>query len=90
MERAGFFLRRRVDGDDRTALSFEPVRAVAIDEFLFAPVIGGLWTHKDVVTDVFDFEDLLDAHELLAIKSLNEQRAQEAAEREAAARGHGA
>ncbi|QDX92070.1 4-alpha-glucanotransferase [Brevibacillus laterosporus] len=50
-----------------------------MDEFLFAPVLGGLWTHRDVVEDVFDIDDLLDAHEIMEVKAENTRRAQEAA-----------
>jgi hypothetical protein len=41
-------------------------------------VIHGLWTHADVVNDSFTFLDLLEAHEILAIKSENAARAREA------------
>jgi len=50
-----------------------------VDEFLFAPVLGGLWQHRDVVEDVFDIDDLLDAHEIMAVREENIRRAQEAA-----------
>jgi len=50
-----------------------------VDEFLFAPVMAGLWSHKDVVMDVFDIDDLLDAHEILEVKAENKRRAEMAA-----------
>ncbi|USG65161.1 hypothetical protein NDK47_24060 [Brevibacillus ruminantium] len=50
-----------------------------MDEFLFAPVLGGLWTHSEVVRDVFDIDDLLDAHEILEVREENRRRAEEAA-----------
>lgn len=53
-----------------------------VDEFLFAPVMAGFWTHRDVVQDVFTFADLLDAHEIIRVQNENEWRAHEAAERE--------
>ena len=34
-------------------------------------MIAGIWTHRDVVEDVFSFEDLLDAHELLDVREAN-------------------
>ncbi|MBY0054135.1 4-alpha-glucanotransferase [Brevibacillus sp. LEMMJ03] len=46
---------------------------------MFAPVLGGLWQHRDVVEDVFDIDDLLDAHEIMAVREENIRRAQEAA-----------
>jgi len=40
-------------------------------------VHSGIWTHQQLVTDVFTFADLLDAHELLDIKAINEKRVQD-------------
>ncbi|NHN33545.1 DUF6889 family protein [Paenibacillus agricola] len=51
-----------------------------MDSFVFAPVMAGFWTHRDVVEDVYTLDDLLDAHEMLQVKYENELRAQEAAE----------
>lgn len=51
-----------------------------VDEFVYAPVLAGFWSHRDLVTDVFDFDDLLDAHEMLAVRHENEWRAREAAQ----------
>jgi hypothetical protein len=31
-----------------------------------------MWTHKDIVEDVFSFTDLLDIHELLDVKEANQ------------------
>lgn len=50
-----------------------------MDEFLFAPVLGGLWAHSDVVRDVFDIDDLLDAHEIMEVRAENKRRAEAAA-----------
>lgn len=49
--------------------------------------MAGLWTHRDLIEDVFTYDDLLDAHEILAVKYENERRAAEAARREAEQRG---
>ncbi|KKX52441.1 hypothetical protein [Brevibacillus borstelensis] len=50
-----------------------------MDEFLFAPVIAKEWSHRDIAEDVFDIDDLLDAHEIIATRAENERRAHEAA-----------
>lgn len=44
--------------------------------------MGGMWTHADVVRDLFTFDDLLDAHEMMAVNAENERRALRAAERD--------
>ena len=49
--------------------------------------MAGMWTHKDLIEDVFSFDDLLDALEIIHIKSENEKRAEKAAERAAKQRG---
>jgi hypothetical protein len=41
--------------------------------------MAGFWSHRDVVADVFDIDDLFDAIEMLQIKNENERRAAEAA-----------
>lgn len=51
-----------------------------VDEFLFAPVVADLWSHRDVKQDVFDIDDLLDAHEILEVRAENRRRASETAE----------
>jgi hypothetical protein len=53
-----------------------------VDEFLFTPVLAGFWTHRDIVEDVFSLDDLLDVHEIIAVKWENEHRAQEASEKD--------
>jgi hypothetical protein len=50
-----------------------------VDPFLYAPVIAGMWSHRDIVEDIFTLDDLLDAHEMLQVKYENEQRAHDAA-----------
>ncbi len=46
-----------------------------------APVAAGLWQQHELFDGTYDFDDLLDAHELLAVKAENAWRAQQAAER---------
>lgn len=52
-----------------------------LDAFAFAPVVAGLWRQHELSDGTYDFDDLLDAHELLAVKVENTRRMQEAAER---------
>ena len=52
-----------------------------LDAFAFAPVAAGLWRQHELSDGTYDFDDLLDAHELLAVKAINADRAREAAER---------
>jgi len=52
-----------------------------LDAFAYAPVIAGMWQQHEVFDGTYDFDDLLDAHEMIEVKAINTQRAQEAAER---------
>ncbi|GLG01834.1 hypothetical protein Alches_18750 [Alicyclobacillus hesperidum subsp. aegles] len=45
-----------------------------VDPFLYAPVVAGFWSHRDLVEDVFTLDDLLDAHEILQVRAENEWR----------------
>lgn len=46
---------------------------------MYGPVMAGFWSHKDLVEDVFTFEDLLDATEMLQVRAENDFRAAKAA-----------
>ena len=82
MGRLGFFRRKR--------LSFEPVSEVNwivaepsnYDAYLFAPVVDGMWRQHELWDGTYSLEDLLDAHEVLAVRSENERRAREQAKLE--------
>ncbi|WP_373419759.1 DUF6889 family protein [Brevibacillus reuszeri] len=39
-----------------------------------------MWKHRDIVQDVFDIDDLLDAHEILEVQRENKRRAEEFAD----------
>ena len=54
-----------------------------IDAFAYAPVIAGMWRQHEVFDGTYDFDDLLDAHEMLAVKAINADRLRVAAERRA-------
>jgi len=43
-------------------------------------VFAGLWTHADIVRDVFNFADLIDAHEFLDVREENKARAEDSAQ----------
>jgi hypothetical protein len=43
-------------------------------------VIHGFWTHRDIVEKVFTLDDLMDIHEVIAVKMENEKRARESEE----------
>ena len=79
MGRLGFFRRER--------LAFEPVSEVNwivaepanYDAYLFAPVVDGMWRQHELWDGTYTLGDLLDAHEVLAVRSENERRAREQA-----------
>lgn len=52
-----------------------------IDAFAYAPVAEGMWRQHEVFDGTYDFDDLMDAHELMAVQAINSERAREAAER---------
>ena len=62
-------------------MPFDPYACPTIDAFAYAPVAAGMWRQHEVFDGTYDFDDLLDAHEIMAVKAINAKRAQEAAER---------
>ena len=55
---------------------------MANSAFLYAPVGDGMWRQHEVWDGTYTLGDLLDAHEMMAVRNENEQRAREAEERE--------
>ena len=53
----------------------------AARQFCMVPVAAGIWRQHEMWDGTYDFDDLLDAHEMLAVQAINKQRAQAAAER---------
>lgn len=53
-----------------------------LDAFAFAPVAAGLWRQHELSDGTYDFDDLLDAHELLAVRAENARRMQDAMRKE--------
>ena len=62
-------------------MPFEPFPYPTVDAFAYAPVAAGMWRQHEVFDGTYDFDDLLDAHEIMAVKAIDAKRAQEAAER---------
>lgn len=54
-----------------------------LDAFLMAPVTAGLWKQHETFDGTYDFDDLMDAHELMAVNAINAERAKDAARNEA-------
>lgn len=52
-----------------------------VDGFAYEPVAAGMWRQHEVFDGTYDFDDLLDAHEIIAVKAENAARARDAAER---------
>ncbi|WP_302225955.1 DUF6889 family protein [Veillonella magna] len=53
-----------------------------VDSFAYAPVVADMWRQHEVRDGTYSFRDLLDAHEIMAVKAENRRRAEEAAQRE--------
>ena len=48
-------------------MPFEPYAYPTIDAFAYAPVAAGMWRQHEVFDGTYDFDDLLDAHEIMAV-----------------------
>lgn len=62
---------------------FEPMSYPNLDPaaaFAFEPVNAGMWRQHEVWDGTYTLDDLLDAHELMAVKAINQERARQAAE----------
>ena len=46
------------------------------------PFVAGIWQQHEIWDGTYDFDDLLDAHELLYVREENRRRAHAAAEAE--------
>ncbi|MDY6148958.1 MAG: hypothetical protein SPI35_08090 [Porphyromonas sp.] len=53
-----------------------------LDAFAFAPVAAGLWRQHELSDGTYDFDDLLDAHEMLEVRAENAWRMQNAMRKE--------
>lgn len=48
-----------------------------LDIFAFAPVFHGMWKQHEVFDGTYSLEDLLDAHEIMAVMAENKRRAED-------------
>jgi hypothetical protein len=55
---------------------------------LFAPVLAGYWSQREISDGTYDLDDLLDIMEAMQVSAENQRRADEAAKQEAELR-HG-
>ena len=53
-----------------------------VNEFLFTPVIAGVWRQRELWDGTYTLSDLMDINEVLTVKAENEYRAREAAQQE--------
>lgn len=63
-------------------IGYEPYPYPSIDaarQYAMVPVAAGIWRQHEMWDGTYDFDDLLDAHEMLAVQAINKQRAQAAA-----------
>ncbi|WP_375293624.1 DUF6889 family protein [Clostridium estertheticum] len=67
---------------DNERLNFIPTEFKNIDAYTYAPVIAGIWQQHELWDGTYNLDDLLDAHEMLAVKRDNESKAYKAAEKE--------
>jgi len=80
MEPYLFFRRKPLGFSVRGNAEFIPARCENINEWLYAPVIAGVWEQKELWDGSYTLDDLADMHEILLVKTENQERAREAAE----------
>ena len=72
-----FFRRKRLEFNSRK-LTWEPARAVNIDEMLYAPVAAGMWKQHELWDGTYVLDDLWDILELMSVQQENERRSMDA------------
>lgn len=80
MGRLRFFRRKPLGFTPVDEIDFLPAEPSNYDAYLFTPVLAGIWRQHELWDGTYSLEDLLDAHELLAVRQENERRQREAAE----------
>ena len=75
---AGRFFRKRRAGFSARRCDYAPAECPNIDEFLFLPVVAGMWKQHELWDGTYTLDDLLDAAELVQVQHENEARAIEA------------
>ena len=87
MGRLGFFRREKLGFEAAFQPGWIVAEPVNYDAYLFAPVVDGMWRQHETWDGTYSLEDLLDAHEMLAVRRENERRAEEPARIERAMQG---
>ena len=77
MGRIRFFRRKSLGFEPSVQIRFEPVEGANYDAFLMTPVIDGMWRQHETWDGTYTLSDLLDAHEMLAVREENRRRADE-------------
>jgi len=78
--RVGFFRREKLGFERHPGPAWIVAEPVNYDAYLFAPVVDGMWRQHETWDGTYSLEDLLDAHEMLAVRAENERRAEAQAE----------
>ena len=76
----GFF--KRPLGFTTQGVEFIQAEFENVDAFLFAPVMAGMWKQHELWDGTYSLDDLLDAHEVMAVKHENERRNYESMRKE--------
>ena len=70
-----FSEKRLAELDELPANQFQTVKADTLNEFLYRPVLAGLWKQHELWDGTYDLDDLIAIHEMLDIKAVNDYRA---------------
>lgn len=76
----GFFRRQRLGFDAVDEVDWIVAEPTNYDAFLFTPVVAGMWQQHEAWDGTYTLGDLLDAHEMIAVRNENERRQREQAE----------
>jgi len=79
MEYLQFFRRKPLEFDGRFVPEYIPAHCENVNEFLYAPVITGVWRQCELWDGTYTLDDLMDAHEIMRVKAENQRRAEDAA-----------
>lgn len=58
---------------------FNAFKSSNVNEYIYAPVIGGYWKQHEIWDGTYNIDDLMDIIEMMIVKRENEIRASEAA-----------
>lgn len=77
MGRLGFFRREQLAFEPVSEIDWIVAEPANYDPYLFAPVAAGIWKQHELWDGTYTLDDLLDVHEMMAVKAENERRHQE-------------